>query len=351
MVMRDKLLKIFLIIGLLMLMVSCGSMSTLNLDVLRPADVTIDPEILSVAIVNNSLPYRGKNVHTVKTPKGTGIIDTLWIDDFPKIAAASMADALRNKQFFNEVYYHDDVTNIFGQGNLSEYMLKRKIENICYMYDVQAVIVLENYLYKTKLTLMDLGDIYYGSMDVNGGILWKIYEQNGNLLDQYFQNDSIFWDAAETRYSAVLNQLPRQIAATEVLAEYLGETYIRRTAPYWETVSRKYYSKGHFLFLRANDLHAINNWSEAAKVWYNVYENGNKRQKAISALNIALSYEVRGDFDEAVAWCKISQRFFENLGGLRVSNYERKIVTLYNLQLIERQQQKKKLDEQIGEQN
>jgi len=326
-------------------MASCGSMSTLKLDVLRPGEVTIDPEILSIAVVDNSLLYRGEGVHTVKTPRGSGTIDTLWIDDFPQIAAISMVDALQDKQFFNEVYYHNDKTNTYGRGN---YMLNRKIEYICNKYDVQAVVFLESYMYKTKLALVDLGDIYYGTMDVSGGILWKIYEKNGTLLDQYFQTDSIFWDAAEGRYASLLNKLPRQTAATEVLAEYLGETYIKRVAPYWETVSRKYYSKGHFLFMRANDLHAINNWSEAAKIWYYVYENGNKRQKAITSFNIALSYEVQGDFDEAVAWGKISQKLFDNLGSMRSSKYEKKIIKYYNIQLVERQQQKKKLDEQIG---
>jgi hypothetical protein len=137
---------------------------------------------------------------------------------------------------------------------------------------------------------MDLGDIYYGSMDVSGSISWKIYERDGYLLDAYMQTDSIFWDAAESSYAAILKKIPRQIGATQVLADYLGETYVKRVAPYWETVARKYYSKGHFLFARANDLQNINNWEEAAKVWYHVYDNGNKRQKVMAAFNIALSY-------------------------------------------------------------
>lgn len=348
--MQNRLLKVAMLLGLLITLISCGSMSTLNLDVLRPADISIDPEILSVVVVDNSLPYRGKGVHTIKTPKGTGVIDTLWIDIFPQIAASSMAEALNNRLFFDSVYYYKDKTNQFGRGNLSENMLNRKIEYLCNLYKVQAVIFLESYNYKTKLTLMDLSDIYYGSMDVNGGIVWKIYERNGNLLDQYIQTDSIFWDAANTRYANLLNELPRQTAAVEVLAEYLGETYMKRVAPFWETVSRKYYSKGHYLFMRANDLHAINNWEEAAKVWYYVYENGNKRQKAISAFNIALSYEVRGEFDEAVAWGKITQKLFDNMSTLRASKYEKNITKYYNIQLVERQQQKLKLDDQIGSQ-
>jgi len=342
--MQNKPIKVTALLVVVFLAVSCGSMSNLNLDVLRPAEVTIDPEILSVVVVDNSLPYRGEGIHLVTTPKGKGMIDTLWIDDFPKIAAVSMVEALQNKQFFDAVYYHRETRRSFQ----SEDMLYRKIENLCNQYNVQAVVLLEDYSYKSKLSLYDLRDVYYGTMDVNGSISWKIYEKDGYLLDSYNQKDSIFWDAYENRYAAVLNKLPRQVGAVEVLADYLGEAYTKRVAPYWETVSRKYYSKGHYMFLRANELHFIDNWDEAAKVWYYVYQNGNKRQKALAAFNIALSYEVRGNFDEAVAWGEISQVLFNKLGGMRSSRYEKNITKYYTLQLIERQQQKTKLDEQIG---
>ena len=348
--MLKKRIKIIVSFGLFLMILSCGTLSTLKLDVLRPAEVTIDPEILSVVVVDNSLPFRGEGVHTVTTPRGTATIDTLWIDDFSLIAAVSMAEELKIRQFFDTVYFHVD-TNLktqLGRGNIPESMLIERIENLCDYYDVQAVILLESYRYKTKLSLLDLGDIYYGSMDVSGNIFWKMYDNYGNLLDSYMQSDSIFWDAAERRYSMVLNELPKQKNSVQVLAEYLGETYINRVSPFWETVSRKYYSKGHFLFARANDLHFINNWEEAAKVWYYVYQKGNKRQKALASFNIALSYEIRGDFSEAIAWGEISYKLFKKLSSLRVSNYERNIVKIYLLQLTERQRQKEKLDEQIG---
>jgi hypothetical protein len=348
-----KQIKFLTLFILLLSIVSCGSISTLNLDVLRPAEVTIDPEILSVVVVDNSLPYRSAGLHTIKTPKETSTIDTLWIDDFPQIAIIAMTNELRNKQFFDAVHVHFDseFENTFiGKGYLPENTLLDKIQYLCNIYNTQAVIFLESYTYKTNLNLTYLGDVYYGTMDVNGFICWKIYEQNGYLLDTYMQSDSIFWDATETNYNVILKQLPRQTDATEVLAEYLGETYIKRVAPYWETVARKYYSKGHFLFVRANDLHIANNWEDAAKVWYYVYENGNKRQKAMAAFNIALSYEVRSNFDEAIAWADICNKLIEKMGSIRFSNYEKKLANLYYTQLTERMQQIKKLDAQIGSQ-
>jgi len=350
--MINRLLKIITSLGLFSFIVSCASITSLKLDVLRPATISIDPEILSVVVVDKSLPYRGENVHSVTIPSGTAIIDTLWIDDFSQIAAESMFNTLQLKMFFDTVCYHNNVENryLVERGFIPEEILREIIEDLCYIHNVQAVVFLESYKYKTALSLLDLKDVYYGSLDVNGSIFWKMYDERGNLLDMFVQTDSIFWDTTGNRFSAILKELPAQTVAVETLAEYLGETYIGRISPYWETVSRKYYSKGHHLFERANDLHFANNWNEAAKVWYYVYQNGNKPQKARAAFNIALSYEVRGDFEEALAWSEINNRMINKMGSFRVSNYEKHISKMYNIQLIERQQQKKKLDEQLGPQ-
>ena len=348
--MIKKLKLLIILCGQFLLMVSCVSLTTINLDVLRPAAISIDPEILSVAIVDKSLPYRGENVHTVIIPKETVTLDTIWIDNFSQIVAESMAETLKNKMFFDTVFYHNDYEENYrvDRGFIPDHELLEIIEDICYIYDVQAVIFLESYKYKTKLSLMDLGHTYYGSLDASGSVFWKMYEQNGNQIDMYLQSDSIFWDKAGNRYATILSELPDQSAAVETLAEYLGETYISRISPFWETVSRQYFSKGHHYFERANDLHRIGNWDEAAKVWYYVYQSGNKLQKARAAFNIALSYEVRGDFDEAIAWGEISYKLFQNMGALRSSGYEKIISYQYYYQLNERMLQKEKLYEQIG---
>ena len=105
---------------------------------------------------------------------------------------------------------------------------------------------------------------------------------------------------------------------------------------------------GHHLFARATDLAKVNNWGEAAKVWYYVYENGNAKQKAMAALNLALSFEMRGDFTEAMAWAEISHNQFEALSSWRVSSSIKNSSFLYYLRLKERVNEKSKLHEQFG---
>ena len=346
-----RAIKSVIILWLSLSVVSCVSTHSLNLDVLRPATVTIEPEIVSVLVMDNSMPFRGDSIHKITTSKGVYLIDTILVDNFGEIAGTSLSENLKNRVFFDSVYYHN-TSKLYSSdlGYLSEEIMKKRINDLCNVYNVEAIISLESYNYKTELNFVDLTEFYYGSLDISGGIYWKIYEKGGNILDMFVQTDNIFWDDHNNNYSSILKSLPSQREGLEVFADYLGEAFIKHIVPYWETVQRQYYSSGHYLFLRANDLHKANNWEDAAKIWYYVYENGNSKQKARAAYNLALSYEVRGDFDEALAWGDISQQLFDKLGSFKASQYDKGLARLYYIQLSERYQQKQKLDNQIGPQ-
>ena len=90
------------------------------------------------------------------------------------------------------------------------------------------------------------------------------------------------------------------------------------------------------------------NWESAARVWYYVFEEGNRKQKAISAFNIALSYEIRGDFDEAAAWADKSRALFQDLGSLSASSLDVDRAERYYNELKDRIKEAEKLQEQVG---
>ncbi len=93
----------------------------------------------------------------------------------------------------------------------------------------------------------------------------------------------------------------------------------------------------------------INNWNEAAKIWYHIYESENKKQKARAAYNLALSYEIRNDFQEAKAWAEISRNLFETLKSIQVSEIERKMAFKYFESLNERFAETEALHKQLGD--
>ncbi len=347
--MLSSFFRVVLIAGVILIGASsCTTLSTLKIDVLRPAEYSVAPEILSVVVVDNALPFRDNNVHLLKARNGIVIIDTIWVDNFGEIVTSSMTKSLMENNYFDSVYYHPSALNNDFSGTQIGEIPYYHIDSLCKAYNAQAVISLESIRYQSKMDYSDLGDYYYISLDVNSFLYWKMYSADGVLLDANLQKDSIFWDNAQSDYSTSSMKIPSIRESIEVLAWHMGKNAAKRVTPYWESVNRYYFSGGNHLFLRASELQADNKWDDAARIWYNVYENGKKKQKARAAHNIALSYEVRGNFSEAIAWSDISRQLFEKLGTFEASVEEKNISKYYYIELCERYQQKKKLDAQFG---
>lgn len=347
--MISRFLKFFVLTVIIVISVACTSLSNVNIDVLRPATYSVDPYITSVVVVDNSLPYRNENVHLVTNMNDTiAVIDTIWVDNYGKIVTASMAEALKSSAFFDSVYYHPLPLKNNQMLSSTGRLTYPKIDSLCRAYNAQAVISLEAYLYQSKLDFVDQGESFYLTLDVNSQIYWTMSRFDGMLMDAYVQKDTVFWDFLSSSESRQSSGLPGTRDAIETLGWHMGQNAVKRVAPYWEKVKRFYFTGGNYLFLRGADLFKANNLEEAARVWYYIYQNGSKRDKARAAFNLAFSYELRGNFPEAVAWGDISYQLYENLGFFSVSYEEKNISKLYYLELAMRQRQKIKLDEQLG---
>jgi hypothetical protein len=345
----QKIKSGFLITLATMFLASCASVATIPIEVMRPADYSVPPDVLSVVVVDFSFPHRGDSTHVLRlSPSNTEVVDTIWIDDFGLKVVESMAIELENRAFFDSVFLHPVSLNRppAGRPNLS--LSPYQVDKILEDYNAQAVIALESVEYNSLFQAETLEGFYYVSLDAKSRLLWKIYDSQGRTMDAHIQQDSIFWDNSEDLYSGDFSSIPAIRSAMETLADFMGKYYPDRIAPYWESQQRFYYSAGHHLFSRANDLLKANNWDHAARVWYYVFDEGNEKQKAMAAFNIALSFEVRGDFEEAVAWAKVSKDLFEDMSAARVSALDKVRSTMYTEELNERIRETQKLEEQVG---
>lgn len=346
--MLNRSFQIVLSLFFVFIVASCGTLSTMNIDVLRPAGYSVAPDIISVVVVDNSLPFRDDSVHLIGSFYKESFVDTVWVDNFGKIATKSMFESLNEKNFYDSVYYHSIPLNRnLSNPNLGEIPLPL-IDSLCKAYNAQALISLEAFRYKSDTRIAEMDDFLYVSMDVNSLLYWKIYRNDGILLDANIQKDSIFWDNTQSSYSYAHSKIPTIRESVEILAWHMGNNASKRVAPYWESVKRNFYKSGSLFFTKANELVIKNKWEEAARIWYYVYENSKNRQKAMAAFNLALSYEVRGDFAEALAWSDISRQLFEKLGSMGASEDEKKMSRLYYIEIAERYQQIRKLNEQLG---
>ncbi|HBX88635.1 MAG TPA: hypothetical protein DEG09_08490 [Marinilabiliaceae bacterium] len=344
-----KNLKLILLVALLPLgFLSCTSLSSISIDVMRPAEYSVPPDLLSAVVLDFSYPHSGDSVHKLIINGVNTPIDTVRIDDFGLRVANSMVLELDNRMFFDSVYLHPVSLNKGPAGRPGVQLSRQQIADIIDEYNAHLVIAVEGVSYNTEVKVIDLGGYYYSTLDAFGEVLWRIYDRYGDVLDEYLQNDSIYWDNRDTQYSSNLSAMPSLRNSVESLADFMGRYYPDRISPFWEKQRRYYYSSGHHLFSRANDLIKAHNWESAARVWYYVFEEGNKKQKAISAFNIALSYEIRGDFAEAAAWADKSRALFQDLGSFSASSLDVERANRYYNELNERIKEAEKLQEQVG---
>ena len=339
---------IAILFGTLFIFSSCASVTNIPIEIIKPADYSFAPNILSVLIVDNAPVFSDDSVHTTNLFGKKGVMEARSVEKFGLYAAEGLGEKLDEKRFFDSVFVHPISLNRPVDGVHEPDLTLEMIDSLLNYYNAQAILSLEDYRFHTDINALDVGDSFYLTLDAFGTAYWKVYDKDGYILDTYVQNDSIFWDSFVVKNNSNELAVPDLEDALETLGSYMGGEYTKRVSPVWERNSRAIFTRGHHLFARANDLVQVQHWNEAAKVWYYVFQNGSKLQKAISAHNIALSYEMRNDFDEAIEWAKISKKQFGELKSWQINNSIVKMSEEYIDILLERQKDSIKLNEQLG---
>ncbi|SFE90035.1 DUF6340 family protein [Thermophagus xiamenensis] len=330
----------------------CVSYSTIGIDVLKPAGVEIPVEIASVVLVDNSPGYfkSDTGIHKIILPgRRAYTVDTIRFKDFGKVAVLTLAEALKDKAFFDSVYVYPGkpVSNSRDKNNFS--LSEEVVDSLCNRFNAQGVISLDYYDYNTVLRVDKSSELYYSTLDARSRTRWTIYNGlNGGKVDVYVQRDTIFWDAADYSMNSSVAHLPQYRDALKMAAQNAGVKYADYVAPSWELQSRRFYIKGHPLFYKASEMVSEGKWEEAGRIWYYVYQNGKGKQKARAAFNLALSKEMQGDFLEAAAWAWKGLEEYQNLKSLSANQAEKDFCKFYYMLLARRMQEKKKLDAQYG---
>jgi len=282
---------------------SCSTYQNLAIDVLIPAKHTFKPEIKSVVLVDNSLPYRDSLVHKVELPGEKFTVDTLWQDDFSALTLSSLKKELDHRMFFDSVHIHKKPVKV--NGRLKNRALSwSQVDSLCQEYNVEAVVAFEQNIYHTKTKVENMYDGYlYGYMDANGAILWRAYDNlDQELIYKEVQVDTISWDAVGGRMGQIASDIPGVKEGLVSLADFMGTKAADHMAPRWESQKRGYYHAGNYQFMQAQEFVRKDQWGDAIKLWKYVYDHSKKKTKMKAAYNLALASEIYGDYESAQYW-------------------------------------------------
>ncbi len=326
-----KKLLLFLFVASLFTATSC-SRKHMQLQVLRPADVTVPSKIKTIAIVNHAAP-KSKWWNIVE-----GILTGEMIEQDKKgktEALAGLCQQINNGTRYKIINTTEVLTasgSITGK-TFPDALSWNQVNSLCRKYNADAILALEHFdsdfivsnaskRIKNDDGIMETRYIAKGTANVNLG--FRLYDpQIKSIIDEESYTHFRVWEsegitAADAALHLIANAQGIYGASREA-----GEVYAERITPHYVNVERSYYQKSKKVHMLASGArHAeVNNWAKAEEVWKDALKATNDiKTLGRATYNLALCSEVNGDLEQALKW---AQQSYAKYGNKKARTYSK----------------------------
>ena len=146
------------------------------------------------------------------------------------------------------------------------------------------------------------------------------YNKEKNIIDQQLLNKSNNWEATGTNAFDAAAALISKSNANKYLAGLIGGDYAYKISPMPVSISRSFYGKSkHVSELESGTRYAqVSQWNEAINEWKKGIPKAKQKDAGQLAYNIAIGYEVLGEYGNALTW---AQNSFTKYGNKKSRNY------------------------------
>jgi hypothetical protein len=343
---------LFLLIGIILS--SC--MKTVSISTMRPAAINIPSEVQTIVLVDRTKYERDAIGILEGVLTGEGINED---KDGVTAMFSALQNNLRNSPRFVVKQEPQRLIGNTVTGAFPDPLSWRIVNDLCRRHNADAVLAVEVFdsdfiitdgkREKTKTIKDDDGNerkVKYTEFFAEGvgsvRIGVRLYNAVSNSIedqDIYTQNRT--WEASATSIKEAMAQMVQKSQATKSLGGAVGATYAGKIAPMPVYLSRSYYAKpkkNEFMSRGARQA-SVNQWEEAISTWKTGIRNSNDSDlKGKLAYNVALGYEVMGDFRTAKDW---AARSYVEYGEKKGQNYA--------AQLENRMRQEEILNQQLSQ--
>lgn len=371
-------------IFLLIATVFTGCTSTIGLQVLKPADVTLPSEIQKFTLVNRTKPTKKNTIWNILEGALTG--EGILAD---REGADQTLSGLMNIMTQNPIRFTITQASIEYKGTGTEMFAPplpwEEVELLCKQYNSEALIVLESFDSDSRLTYdskpvqvkfpcwdVNRNGVKDASEDINKDKIWnskdcqainhpvedqvithtefythaqmevktgwRIYfPKEKRIVDEHRMAENMhFQGKGLTPEQATMN-LPNKRDCIKQAGGKAGTAYGYRISPQWIYVSRHFYTKGNDnMKFAGKKARKINDWKGAMEVWKKEALNSNPKIAWKANYNMAVACEREGNLDLALEWAK---KAYEKGQKSAAAQY----VNIINSRIVE----KKRLDEQM----
>ena len=280
--------------------------------------------VRSVLVVNNALVQPNDFGHStvldgdhksgISIPLNKALLYSLFsltqtLDESGDFDAVELLDVSQNTS-----------TNYYARQSLSA----GQVQNLIQTYEVDALLVLN------QLVLYDVLEAFqtdeggqYAYMQAFAQSHWSMYFADATRRSQTLSYaDTLLWESkVEYTRTQALNQLPNREDALLYLASTLGEGLGKSFVHSWGAVSRYLYDIDDTHIKAGLQSFRYQRWEEAIYHWQQVANEEAKGERvkgkgkdnkaaAVAAANIAIAYELLGDYSLACDYANEACRLF-----------------------------------------
>ena len=320
-----KLLKHYIVFCLLLLgMPMVAQQWYFTIDEYRDAERTALRDVRRVLVVNNALVQPTDFGHsTVLDGKNQGGIEVA-LDRVPLYNMFSLTQLLDGSGEMDLVELLDKSQNSSTNYYQRMVLSQQRANELLQRYNVDALLVLNQLvLYDVVEAFLTEEGGYYAYMQAFAQSHWNVYYADRRPVRTITQADTLVWESniENTRMQA-LNKLPNRQEALLYLASEVGTKLGQSLVPSWEPVRRYLYDDDHAYVQQGLEAFRYQRWQEAIGYWQQVANDESnvegrklkvkedKKAAAVATANMAIAYELLGDYDSACASANEACRLF-----------------------------------------
>jgi hypothetical protein len=299
---------------------SCGSSKNVSFNVTQPAEITLPSDVNTILLVDRT-KFKNETLNVIE-----GILTgELPADD--KAAAFEAMNSLKMKLDHSPRYSVKILPNRMKGNNITatfpDALSWKTIDSLCTGNQSDVVVALEvfdsNFIITngTRIKKRTEGEgknahevsytEYYaqGVCNVKMGIR-SYYPKTKEIFDQQMITKGNTWEASGTSVLDAAAALISKSNANKYLAKMVGEDYAYKISPMPITISRSFYGKSkHISEVETGARFAdVNKWEDAINTWKTGIRKADAKEGGKIAYNIAVAYEVMGEYGTALSWAQ-----------------------------------------------
>lgn len=284
---------------------SCTVYREYRIDVYKPGELIIPPQIDNVALLYRNFKYTGDTLQDFYR-EGMELIrakNPYNLDSFLVNACLNeLAIHLKNQTVFKEVpvfpYHTFDRHTGENLSALPGELISRLSEDS----NADLLISLE-----TLSTFFSTHPETFDTPLTNEVVtvtVWGIYDSNKQArIEQKTMIDTIYWNGYDEEGNLQPNyDPPPRMTALELASALAGEKFARRFYATWQTESRMYSVPPLPEFSDAAFYLEEGKWDEAILLWQKYVDGQNGKMAIDARYNIALAFEMKDDLEAARKW-------------------------------------------------